>query len=45
MVDKPTGVFARGGDTTKQKEFGFQYKTKFKDGIKSAILYFEKNLK
>lgn len=45
MVDKPTGVFARGGDTTKQKEFGFQHKTKFKDGIKSAILYYEKNLK
>lgn len=45
MVDKPTGVFARGGDTAKQKKFGFQHKTKFKDGIKSAILYYEKNLK
>jgi GDP-L-fucose synthase len=38
--DKPAGVFARGGDTAKQKQLGFQYKLSFKDGIKKALEYY-----
>ncbi len=40
---KPEGVFARGGDTTKQKDFGFTYSVSFEEGIKRALSYFEKN--
>jgi GDP-L-fucose synthase len=39
--DRPEGVFARGGDTTKQKQFGFQYRLSFRDGIKKALAHFE----
>ena len=42
--DKPTGVFARGGDTNKQKDFGFVYKTDFHSGIKKAIKFYQKTL-
>ena len=38
---KPEGVFARGGDISKQKKLGFQYKTEFKDGIKKGLDFFE----
>ena len=41
---KPEGVFARGGDVTKQHELGFKHSTKFDDGIKKALIYFEKQL-
>ena len=41
---KPEGVFARGGDTNKQKKLGFQHTTEFNDGIKKALIFFEKNL-
>ena len=41
---KPEGVFARGGDTNKQKKLGFQHTTAFNDGIKKALIFFEKNL-
>ncbi len=37
--DKPEGVFARGGDTAKQKAMGFEYTIPLKDGIKKAIDY------
>lgn len=37
LSDKPAGVFARGGDTTKQKEYGFEYSVSFRDGIQKAI--------
>ncbi len=37
LSDKPAGVFARGGDTTKQKEYGFEYQVSFRDGIQKAI--------
>ena len=43
-VDKPTGVYARGGDTTKQKKYGFNYKTSFEDGIQSAINYYNEKI-
>jgi len=35
--DRPVGVFARGGDTTKQAELGFEAAISFADGIASAI--------
>ncbi len=38
--DKPEGVFARGGDTTKQAAFGFRYKVGLREGIERAIRYF-----
>jgi GDP-L-fucose synthase len=37
LSDKPAGVHARGGDTTKQKQLGFQYKIGFRDGIERAL--------
>ncbi len=37
LSDKPTGVFARGGDTTRQKEFGFEWSISFKDGITRMV--------
>jgi len=43
-VDKPTGVFARGGDTEKQIKYGFNYKISFEDGIKTAIDYYNKSI-
>jgi GDP-L-fucose synthase len=35
--DKPEGVFARGGDTAKQRRLGFQAKTPFREGIQRAL--------
>jgi GDP-L-fucose synthase len=43
LSDKPEGVFARGGDTTKQKELGFIYKISLKEGVEKAINYYLKN--
>jgi GDP-L-fucose synthase len=40
MSDKPEGVFARGGDTTLQKQLGFQPQIGFLEGIRRAIEYF-----
>lgn len=37
LSDKPAGVFARGGCTKKQAEFGFQYRMSFREGIQQAI--------
>jgi nucleoside-diphosphate-sugar epimerase len=42
MSDKPAGVHARGGDTTKQNELGFHYKTDFRTGIERALAYYGK---
>jgi GDP-L-fucose synthase len=44
MSDKPTGVFARGGDTTKQHRLGFTHETGFRDGIQRALDYYSKLL-
>lgn len=38
--DKPEGVFARGGDTTKQRSLGFTPTIALTDGIARAIKYF-----
>ena len=40
MSDKPTGVFARGGDTTKQRQHGFQHKVPFRTGVERALAYY-----
>jgi len=38
---KPEGVFARAGDTQKQKDLGFTYKIEFEKGIKLALHFLE----
>lgn len=40
--DKPEGVFARGGDTTKQKQLGFEYKINFRSGIERALKLYQR---
>lgn len=44
MTDKPEGSFARAGCTKKQKEYSFQYHTTFDEGVRNALIYFEKTL-
>lgn len=41
MSGKPEGVFARGGDVTRQRQIGFAPKTPLSEGIRKAITYFE----
>lgn len=43
--DKPEGVFARAGDTTKQRELGFKYSIDLRSGIEKAVEYFSKSAK
>jgi len=43
MDDKPSGVFARGGDTSRQRELGFLYKIDLAAGIAKALNYYTKN--
>lgn len=38
--DKPEGVFARGGDTAKQRSLGFEAEIPFPEGIATALEYF-----
>jgi GDP-L-fucose synthase len=42
MSDKPAGVFARAGDTTKQKELGFSARIGFKEGVEKALAYYSR---
>lgn len=42
LSDKPAGVFARGGDTTKQQQFGFKHSIDFTSGIRRAIDYYSR---
>ena len=42
LSDKPEGVFARGGDTTKQRALGVRYKTDFRTGVQRALQYYER---
>ncbi len=42
MSDKPAGVHARGGDTTKQQQLGFRYKVDFRTGIERALKYYSR---
>lgn len=41
LSTKPEGVFARGGDTSKQKSLGFVAKTTFEEGIQLGLSYHE----
>ncbi len=40
LSDKPTGVFARGGDIAKQSGLGFKHKVDFETGVKKALEYY-----
>jgi GDP-L-fucose synthase len=40
LSDKPAGVHARGGDTTKQRALGFQAKLEFRAGVQRALDYY-----
>lgn len=39
--NKPEGVFARGGDTTRQRELGFSHAISFRDGIAKALEFYQ----
>jgi len=41
LSSQPAGVFARGGDTKKQKDYGFAYSFSFQQGVEKAIRYFQ----
>jgi GDP-L-fucose synthase len=45
LSDKPSGVFARAGDTNKQKKLGFNHKIDFRTGVRRAIEYYSRNMK
>jgi len=40
ITDKPSGVFARGGDTAKQQAFGFTHSIDFRTSIVKALEYY-----
>jgi nucleoside-diphosphate-sugar epimerase len=42
LSDKPSGVFARAGDTKKQADYGFSYSTDFRNGIRKALTRFKR---
>lgn len=42
LSDKPSGVFARGGDVTKQRQYGFQAMTTLELGIERAINLYQR---
>ena len=39
LSNQPTGVFARAGDTARQRSFGFVASTSLADGVRKAIEY------
>jgi nucleoside-diphosphate-sugar epimerase len=39
LSDKPSGVFARGGDTTRQRDLGFRPRVDFRAGIERALAF------
>lgn len=43
MSDKPEGVFARAGDTGKQRALGFTPRIRLEDGIKDAVSNFRED--
>jgi GDP-L-fucose synthase len=40
LSDKPAGVHARAGDTSKQRQLGFTHRIDFKTGIQRALSYY-----
>jgi GDP-L-fucose synthase len=45
MSDMPEGVFARGGDTSKQRALGFQPQIELREGVQRAVDYFSAKAK
>jgi nucleoside-diphosphate-sugar epimerase len=45
MSDRPTGVFARGGDTRKQESLGVRPGIEFAVGLKRCLNYYAENIK
>lgn len=43
MSDQPAGVFARGGDTTRQRKLGFIPQVSFQAGIEQALRYYDRS--
>jgi GDP-L-fucose synthase len=43
LSDKPSGVFARAGDTSKQEKLGFKAKIDLRSGIERAVEYYSRN--
>ena len=43
-TNKPEGVFARAGDTSKQKQFGIKYKITLENGIKKSLKFLDNKL-
>ena len=41
LSNKPSGVFARAGDVSKQKQFGFNYKISLRQGLKKCLNYLD----
>jgi len=41
MENMPMGVYARGGDTSKQRKLGFEHKISFAEGIERGLKYYE----
>jgi nucleoside-diphosphate-sugar epimerase len=37
LSDKPAGVHARGGDTTRQRQLGFKYSIDFRTGVEKTL--------
>jgi nucleoside-diphosphate-sugar epimerase len=44
LSQMPEGVFARGGDTLKQRKYNFQAKVSFREGIERALKYYDQGL-
>ena len=44
LSDKPSGVFARAGDTNKQRELGLSPQIDLGTGIKRAVEYYSRNM-
>ncbi len=42
MSNTPEGVFARGGDTKKQRQLRFAASISFRTGVERAIRYFDR---
>jgi GDP-L-fucose synthase len=44
MSDMPEGVFARGGDTARQRTLGFTNKVCFRDGVERGLRHFSDSM-
>ena len=44
LSNKPSGVFARAGDVSKQNKFGFNYKITLRQGLTKCLNYLDSAL-